>query len=92
MTIKEFCKQGYSITATETVQETRTINLYDFQNHTPLEDCETRVDEYTSTGGPIVYDIFDPDGNQLTPYLDENALTSEEAVRKFIENLPKKED
>ena len=44
MTIKEFCKQGYSITATETVQETRTINLKDFQNHKPLEDCDCRVD------------------------------------------------
>lgn len=92
MTIKEFCEQGYGITATETVQETRTINLYDFQNHKPLEDCETRVDEYTPTGDPIVYDIFDPNGNQVTSYLAENALTSEEAVREFIENLPGKDD
>lgn len=45
MAIKEFCKQGYSITATETVQETRTINLNDFQNHKPLEDCDCRVDQ-----------------------------------------------
>lgn len=92
MTIKEFCEQGYGITATETIQEIRTINLYDFQNHKPLDDCETRVDEYTPTGDPIVYDIFDPNGNQITSHLAENALTSEEAVREFIENLPGKDD
>lgn len=92
MTIKEFCKQGYSITATETVQETRTINLKDFQNHKPLEDCDYRVDEYTPTNNPIIYDIFEPDGNQITPYETENGLTSEKAVRKFIENLPERND
>lgn len=92
MTIKEFCEQGYGITATETVQETRTINLYDFQNHKPLEDCETRVDEYTPTDDPIVYDIFDPNGNQITPYEAENGLTSEEAVCEFIENLSEEEN
>ena len=92
MTIKEFCQQGYGITATETIQEIRTINLYDFENHKPLEDCETRIDEYTPTGNPIVYDIFDPNGNQITSHLAENALTSEEAVREFIENLPEEEN
>lgn len=92
MTIKEFCKQGYSITATETVQQTRTINLQDFQNHVPLESCDGEVYTSTPTRDPIIYDIFEPDGNQITPYKAENGLTSEEAVRKFIENLPGKDD
>lgn len=92
MTIKEFCKQGYSITATETVQEIRTINLKDFQNHKSLEDCDCRVDEYTPTNNPIIYDIFEPEGNQITPYETENGLTSEKAVHKFIENLSERND
>lgn len=92
MTIKEFCKQGYSITATETVQQTRTINLQDFQNHIPLESCDGEVYTSTPTGDPVIYDIFEPDGNQITPYEAENGLTSEEAVREFIKNLPGKDD
>lgn len=92
MTIKEFCEQDYGITSTETINETCTTNLQDFQNNKPLEDCETRVDEYTPTGDPIIYNIYDPDGNQLTSNLAENALTSEKAVRQFIKNLPGKDD
>lgn len=92
MTIKEFCEQGYSITATETVQQTRTINLQDFQNHIPLESCDGEVYTSTPTGDPIIYDVFEPDGNQITPYETKNGLTSEEAVRQFIKNLPGKDD
>lgn len=92
MTIKEFCERGYSITATETVQQTRTINLQDFQNSVPLESCDGEVYTSTPTGDPIIYDIFEPDGNQITPYETENGLTSEEAVHNFIKNLPGKDD
>lgn len=92
MTIKEFCEQGYSITATETVQQTRTINLQDFQNHIPLESCDGEVYTSTPTGDPIIYDVFEPDGNQITPYEAENGLTSEEAVCEFIENLSEEEN
>lgn len=92
MTIKEFCEQGYGITSTETINETCTIKLQDFQNNKPLEDCDTRIDSDDPTGDPIIYNIYDPDGNQLTSNLAENALTSEEAVRQFIENLPGKDD
>ena len=88
MTFDDFYKQGYQITATEIVQQTSVINLAKFYSGDSLSDCEEDVFETIPTDDPIVYDILDPKGDQLTPYTADNALTTEEDVYKFITNLP----
>lgn len=88
MPLSEFIKKGYRIYAQEPVIQTEEINLTDLENNVPLDECQADVIDSTSDDTEeIVYDILNPDGDLLSPYDYKKGLTTEQAVRDFIEKL-----
>lgn len=88
MTIKEFIDQGYSIVAHESLIETQNIDLDDFARGVSLDECNTViVDDTPNDDLKTTYDILDPNGDLMGPYDAASVLTTEEAVKEFIEKL-----